>query len=431
MPKRLLTALFALAIGLASLLIPVVPAANAATATTGSCIDGSGRTWRTKVVWNGAYTAPDGTRRVRVDYAGWTTSAGSVATKSLVRTYDRSGALLQTLPRTDVTDYAQGTVWKSQNPVDPPSGGAKLTITVGTDLVGQATCTVTHRQNPASPLVGASAATDAAFNALNTAAGPLRARRTYDGALPRSFSATTAAGDVAAGRRSYWSFRPRVATFATDAAAQAAFSAFLDTIPSGHSTVIVAWHEPEDNIRSGQFTLAQWGAMNNKVGQIIRSKHRPELRHGICLMGPWTFDSRSPYYRYDWKAVLNFDLVDVVGIDPYKFHTTDPSMQKMLTVPNYGTGGTNPSTMQRLLSWGKPVALMEWGVVATDVTSGEPITDAARARWISDAHAWMKTWNERDSIRIESALYFNLNVSTGNSLLTGQSLQAFAATAAG
>jgi hypothetical protein len=429
MRRRLLTALFASAVALTSFIVPVIPAAHAATATTGSCVDGGGRTWRTKVIWDGAYTAADGIRRERVTYAGWTTAAGSVATDSVVRTYDKSGALLQTLRRSEAADYTQATVWRSQDPLDPPNGGARVTISVGT--TGQATCTVTHRQNPSSPTVGASAASNLAFTALETAAGPLGARRTYNGALPRSFSESNAASDVSDRRTSYWSFAPRVATFASDPAAQSAFSAFLDTIPAGHKTVIVAWHEPEDNIRQGQFTLAQWGATNNKVGQIIRSKHRPELRHGICLMGPWTFDSRSPYYRYDWKSVLNFDLVDVVGIDPYKFHTTDPSIQKMLTVPNYGTGGTNPSTMSRLVSWGKPVAIMEWGVVTTDVTSKLPISDAARAQWIRDAHTWMKAWNERDSIRIEAALYFHLNVSTGNSLLTGQALQAFSATTAG
>jgi hypothetical protein len=418
-----------LVVGLVLLAVPAaVPAAVASTATTASCVDGGGRTWRTRVVWDGSYLAADGTRHVKVTSAAWTTVGGLVPTDSEVRTYDASGVLRQTLARTEAVNYAQGTVWASQDPLDPPSGGATVAVSVGIDGDGQPNCTVTHRQPSTAPVVGASAADNASFNALDAAAGPLRARRTYDSALPRSFSTSKAASDVAARRTSYWSFRPNVATFATDAAAQAAFSAFLDTIPAGHRTVVVAWHEPEDNIRAGQFTLARWGATNNKIGQIIRSKHRPELRHGICLMGPWTFDSRSPYYRYDWTSVLDLSLVDVVGIDPYRFHTTDPSMQRMLTVPNYGTGGTNLSTMQRLASWGKPVALMEWGVVSKDVTSGVGISDASRAAWIRDAHVWMTDWNARGSIPIEAAVYFHLNVASGNSLLSGQALQAFAAT---
>src|SRR3954447_4974555 len=429
MPSRVLVAAVALTAGLLATTVTVVPRADAAQSTTGSCVDGAGRTWRTKVVWAGAYTATDGVRRMRITSAAWTTSAGGVSTDSVVSTYDGSGTLAQTLRRSELKDYAQGTAWASQDPADPRSGGAKVTISVGTH--GTAACTVTHRQGRSSPDVGAATATDAAFNTLDAVAGPLRARRTFNGALPASFYASTAATDVASHRTSYWSFQPKVATFASDTAAQAAFSRFLNTIPAGHQTVVVAWHEPEDNIRRGDFTLAQWGTMNNKVGQIIRSKHRPELRHGICLMGPWTFDSRSPYFRYAWRSVLDFNLVDVVGIDPYKFHSTDPPLERMLTVPNYGTGGANPSTMQTLVSWGKPVALMEWGVVSTDVTSRQPISDTARARWISDGHAWMKAWNDRDSIRIEAALYFDLNVSTGNSLLSGEALKAFAASARG
>jgi len=78
--------------------------------------------------------------------------------------------------------------------------------------------------------------------------------------------------------------------------------------------------------------------VNNLIGQIIRSKDRPELRHGICLKGSWTFDSHSPYSGYDWESVLDFDLVDVVGIDPYKFHSTDPSLAPMIVMPDSGAG---------------------------------------------------------------------------------------------
>jgi hypothetical protein len=43
----------------------------------------------------------------------------------------------------------------------------------------------------------------------------------------------------------------------------------------------------------------------------------------------------------------------------------------------------------------------------------------------------MKAWNDRDSIRIEAALYFDLDVTSGNSVLSGEALKAFAATARG
>jgi len=231
---------------------------------------------------------------------------------------------------------------------------------------------------------------------------------------------------VSALRVYYWSFKPNVKTFAAVAKAQSAFSAFLDTIPPGHQTVIIAWHEPEDEIRSGTFSLAQWGATNTRLGQIIDSKKRPELRLAICFMGPWTFDNRSPYYSYKWESVLDFRVVDVVGIDPYKFRSTDGSLQQILTTANSGKGGSNPSTMQKLASWGKPVALMEFGVMSKDRYTGAAISDATRAKWISDAYVWMKTWNASGSSpKVEAALYYHLR----DLYLSGQALTAFSTAA--
>jgi hypothetical protein len=281
-----------------------------------------------------------------------------------------------------------------------------------------------HAATTSPPLMGAAAIDTATFNKLNTAAGPLKARRTYNSSIPASFSRSLAATDAAAGRVSYWSFRPNPKTFAADKTAQARLSTFLNTVPKGHKTVVIALHEPEDEIRRGDFTLAQWGAANNKVSEIVQAKKRPELRFGISLMGPWTFDSRSPYYKYKWESVLNFSRVDVVGIDPYKFRTTDPSLQQMLTKSNSGRGDTpNPSTMAKLRSWGKPIVLTEWGIVSVD-RSGKPISSTTRAAWIKAGYAWMKSWNATQPVKIEAANYFHVRPA-GGAYLTGAALSAF------
>jgi hypothetical protein len=275
------------------------------------------------------------------------------------------------------------------------------------------------------PVMGAAAIDTTTFNNLVSAAGPLNARRTYDSSIPSSFKSSLAATDAAAGRTSYWSFRPNPKTFPTDTAAQAKLSTFLNTIPAGHKTVVIALHEPEDEILRGDYTLAQWGSTNNKVGQIVKAKKRPELRHGISLMGPWTFDSRSAYYKYKWESVLNFDLVDVVGVDPYKFRISDPSLQQMLTKSNSGKGTTpNPSTMAKLSSWGKPIVLTEWGIVSVD-RAGVPISSTTRAAWITAGYNWMKSWNATQPVKIEAALYFHVRPA-GGAYLTGAALTAFA-----
>jgi hypothetical protein len=278
------------------------------------------------------------------------------------------------------------------------------------------------------PLMGAATTDTASFTALNSTVGGLAARRTYNGSLPSSFAKSLAGADVAAKRVSYWSFKPNVKTFPSDTNAQAAFSAFLKTIPTGHKTVVFAHHEPEDNIRAGEYTLPQWAATNNKIGQIIDSLRRPELRLGVCFMGPWTFDARSTYYSLKWESYLNLSLVDVVGVDPYKFRTSDASLQAQMTVGNSGTGNTSaPSVMQKMATWKKPVVIAEWGAVTRDRKTGAVISDSERAKWISEGYNWIKAWNgnSANSSKIEAALYFHLVYGGMTFTLSGGSLTAF------
>ncbi len=131
---------------LALMLAGASPAQAADMATTATCVDGGGISWRTKVVWGKPYVASDGVRRVHVDYAGWTTRARVLATDSIVRSYDGSGALVQKLVRTASRDYHLGSAYDSRNPVNPPSRAAKVTISVGKDDDGFANCIATHRQ---------------------------------------------------------------------------------------------------------------------------------------------------------------------------------------------------------------------------------------------------------------------------------------------
>jgi hypothetical protein len=134
------------------------PSAQSATSliTTRSCVDGGGVTWHTRVVWGSTYAASDGTTKVAVDYAGWTSTLGSVATDSRVSTYDGAGHLLQSLTRTAAVAYQQGTVYSVRNPVNPTAGGAAVKITLGQDGDGFGNCTVTHDQSAtAAPVVAA------------------------------------------------------------------------------------------------------------------------------------------------------------------------------------------------------------------------------------------------------------------------------------
>lgn len=273
------------------------------------------------------------------------------------------------------------------------------------------------------PLIGISAPNESAFNTIDQQIGYVVTRRTYNTTLPASWAASNAASDVAAGRISYWSWKPNLQSFPTDNAAKTAFSNFLDTIPAGHPCVIAAWHEPEDDISRGDFTLLEWGALQNAFAAIVKSKARPELRTGMCFMGPWTFDTRSGRTAWDWEGCMDWNLIDVVGIDPYRTQSgSTMSLQTMLTVNNSGsgTGGSAPSMMAKIASWGKPVSIMEWGAYNA--------SEASVATFIADAYAWMKVWNQAHPLTpLESALWFNHTLIGSDNPLTGIEIDAYAA----
>ncbi|HWI01908.1 MAG TPA: hypothetical protein VNT27_16395, partial [Propionibacteriaceae bacterium] len=90
-------------LGLVPVGLVAVPA-YANTTITGSCTDGGGILWQTKVEWKGTYVS-SGVTKVGVDYAGWTTNRGATATDSIVRTYGPDGKLLNTQTRTATFDY--------------------------------------------------------------------------------------------------------------------------------------------------------------------------------------------------------------------------------------------------------------------------------------------------------------------------------------
>jgi glycerophosphoryl diester phosphodiesterase len=311
------------------------------------------------------------------------------------------------------TDYAFTLIGK------PAPSDAELGLTSG----GTTNPTPLPGTTTTYPLMGGCRYTPAEWETMVTDFdSKMTSHRTYGSGVPSSLTAAAFYPDIARKTASYWSVKVNCATFATDTAAHAAWSAFFDKVPADHRLNVIHWHEPEQEIARGDFTLAQWGAAGTKLAQIIRGKGRPNLRFGPCWMGPWTFDSRSPYYTWDW-TVLDFSLVDFLGIDPYKINPGEPNLEQILTVPNYGSAPTNTAvlpTMHKLATFGGnkslPVAITEWGCTQTNFSIAD------KALWIDRAALWMKAWNENTTPltingasvrrnRIEAAQYFNIDAS--------------------
>jgi len=280
------------------------------------------------------------------------------------------------------------------------------------------------------------------FTPLNSVVGPMLMRRSYDGALPSSFAASAAASDVAAGRHSHWSWKPSATGFVGSTSQQAAFTAFLNTIPAGHKVTIYCHHEPENNMSDFAGGIVGYGALQNKVADLVRAVGNPNLRFGPCFMGPWTFDTRSAYYAWidQWATVMDWSKFDVIGIDPYStIYPDGMSLEQILTVRNSGSGsgGSSVKSMLGFLSqFDIPIAIAEWGYYRKQPSGHtnsqppvDPIPAAAVAAWITEAYAWFKRWNAENPPRVEggkvrgsfidSASWFNYTLMGSDAPLTG------------
>lgn len=259
------------------------------------------------------------------------------------------------------------------------------------------------------PVVGAYAGdTQSSFQAFESQVGTLLIRRSYagPGVLPADFASSNAGVDDGL-RESIWSFKPTPSTFAAGGN-DTWFNSFLDSIPNGHKTIIILWHEPEDNIRNNEFTLAEWKAANNHMGQLVHAKSRTELRSAINLMGPWTFNPSSPYYTTEyWDSGFTTNI-DYIGFDPY---CTTSSFVDL----------ANDANFLRAMSWAnthsKQVILPEFGCI--DDPGGNA---TKKATWITHAYQYSTTAN------MYAICYFNSNGSINNvPLTTPESIAAYSA----
>jgi len=89
---------------------------------------------------------------------------------------------------------------------------------------------------------------------------------------------------------------------------------FFDTAPTGHPIYYSYYHEPEDNIADGQFTLADYKAAWARVVQLAAAAHNPDLHSTLILM-EWDLEKAS---GRDWKSYLpGGGIISTLGWDAY------------------------------------------------------------------------------------------------------------------
>lgn len=265
----------------------------------------------------------------------------------------------------------------------------------------------------ALPMSGACVLSDNETNwqAFENQVGQIQVRRSYETNVPTSFAASKIAADISRNRVSVWSFKPSMTAW-NNGSLDAAFNNFINGVPAGHDTTFLAWHEPEDQIAAGSFTLAQWKNCQNRLGQLVHATGRSELKTAICLRGPATFTTPSPYGVEGttfWDPGFTANI-DVIGFDPY------------MNVDNTGSSAYRQMSQKigqaQSMAWaaehGKPVAWTEYGCFDPD---GPPST--RKAAWLDNAWEYAKANN------LLYVCYFNINqagASNGGNLIQPGSL---------
>lgn len=257
------------------------------------------------------------------------------------------------------------------------------------------------------PLLGASTADQTVWTSFTNQVGAMPVRRTFEGAnqggndassIPATFAGSRAGSDVAAHRLSMVSFKTPLAAFAAGSY-DAKFTAYLNSIPAGHRVIVTFWHEPEDEIKAGQFTVATWQAANVHAGQMIDATGRPELANQIILRGPYTISSYGGLDMY-WAAGYTSAL-DYIGFDPYRVD-----------------GRTMAAYLGPSVAWArshaKPVTVPEYGAVAFSAP-GTPIPN--RVAWLKDAWSYFKGLQAASGDFLAAA-YFQNSGGAGDSRLS-------------
>jgi hypothetical protein len=254
-------------------------------------------------------------------------------------------------------------------------------------------------------LVGATAPTgpgvtlDAAVAAQNTKYDGLNMFRFFYSGLPAHWSKITQAVGTTPVLVSFDIAPAEILSGADDTALQNWFA----TAPTGYRTFWNYFHEPEDNITAGQFTMADYRAAYNHVLDIEAAYGSSTNLRATMILMCWT---DAPASGLDWHNYYPGDRIQVMAWDCYnagdkKGRYRDPA--KLLA----GVFATSAQT-------GIPFGLAEIG---TQVQAGDD--GSGRAAWLSQIVSLVESNNGR------FVSYFDSNVGTDYRLNDAPSITAW------
>lgn len=176
------------------------------------------------------------------------------------------------------------------------------------------------------------------------ASGNVSLRVTYSRGLPDTWEDHAAFGDGLVGAAYSWL---SVKTFD-----RLGLERFMASIPVGKRpwVIVTNWHEPEDNIANGEFSMAEWIAAQNELAAI---GHDLEIATAAVLMA-WTWDPRS--HRNPQAYADGVFVHPMVGFDGYD----DRRVQGRIVGGTRGPDIFGPP-LETVREWG----LEAWGIRET------------------------------------------------------------------
>ncbi len=249
------------------------------------------------------------------------------------------------------------------------------------------------------------------FAALDRRIGPLTMRRSFNPSLPASFQSSAAAGDAAAGLRSFISWKPPGLDFrgAAEGHYDREIRAWARSVPAG--VYATAYHEPENDM-----TAAEFVALHRHLYAVVTTAN-PGILWGPVYMAYWWDPAEPAHYIGDWTDWWPGDgSADFVGIDWYG---SEPAPMTASGSFRHWYDAMSPKRL--------PLLVVEYGQY--ELRPGEvpdPAAQQARAEAIRQDAAWIA-----DHPRVAMWLYWQGTGPTGDWAMRDEvSLQAWREVAA-
>lgn len=167
--------------------------------------------------------------------------------------------------------------------------------------------------------------------------------------------------------------------------------------------VVSIWHEPEDNIASGQFSASGFRNLHIGFHDITASFDRPNLKTSVTLM-EWTFrqaSGRNPMDYIGWHED-GTPALDVLGIDPYDPNANTELIDLVAPINNWMIESLGNTVELSVAEFGTHTPTHLAPSNGKDKVWDGPVrTEADGLRWLQDG------LTEVASLNVHSAIWFH------------------------